>query len=380
VKILHTVQFYWPVVGGSEEGVRQVSERLAARGHDVTVATARHAGRRDRAINGVAVVPFDLSGNAALGIRGDGRRYQDFILEGGFDIVLNYAAQTWATDLVFPILDRLRARKILVPCGYSGLSDPRYAGYFAALPEALRRYDQLIYLSPGYRDAAFGARHGIGRSVVIPNGADEREFDQPRAGFRRWAGIGTRYLAVTVANHFTSKGHALVIDAVQRMGRDDVTLAIIGNGSRNPLRGCTAACRLAAFRDRRIRLFPGLPREWVVSALHESDLFLFGSQVECAPLVIYEAFAARLPVVSTPVGNVPDYGEFVAIAATADQMAGAAAALLADDARRGEMAARGWQLWRQQHTWEAIAQRYEREYERLRSAGPIEPAPRDLNG
>jgi glycosyltransferase involved in cell wall biosynthesis len=368
VKILHTVQFYSPVVGGSEEGVRQVSERLAARGHDVTVATARHPGRRDRLINGVAVEEFDLSGNAALGIRGDAEGYRNFILHGGFDIVLNYAAQTWATDLVLPILDRVPARKVLVPCGYSGLTDGRYARYFAALPEYLRRYDRIIYLSPRYRDAAFGEQHGIGRSVVIPNGADEREFDRPAAGFRQWAGIDTRYLVITVANHYTSKGHAFVIAALRRLGRADVTLAIVGRMSRNPLRGCGVACRFAALRDRRVRLFPDLAREWVVSALQEADLFVFGSRLECAPLVIYEAFASRLPVISTPVGNVPDHQGLVEIVDTVDGATRAVADLLDDAARRREKADRGWQLWRDGHTWESIALSYEREYERLLSA------------
>jgi L-malate glycosyltransferase len=365
VKILHTVQFYSPAVGGSEEGVRQVSERLAARGHDVTVATATHPSRRDRVINGVTVEAFDIAGNLSLGIRGETERYQQFILAGGFDILLNYAAQTWATDLVFPILDRLQSRKVLVPCGYSGLGDPRYARYFEALPDDLRRYDRLIYLSPGYRDAIFGERHGIGRSVVIPNGADEREFDRPPAGFRQRAGIDTRYLAVTVANHVRSKGHAFVIDALRRLGRDDVTLAIVGGRSRNPLRGCGAACRVAAMRNRRVRLFPELPREWVVSALKEADLFVFGSEVECAPLVVYEAFAARLPVISTPVGNVPDYRGLVELVETPAEMAAAMGALLDDEAGRAETAERGWTLWRAQHTWASIALRYENEYRAL---------------
>jgi L-malate glycosyltransferase len=367
VKILHTVQLYWPVIGGSEEGVRQVSERLAARGHDVTVATARHPDRRERVINGVTVEGFDIAGNAVLGIRGDVDRYQQFILRGGFDIVLNYAAQTWATDLVFPVLDRIRARKVLVPCGYSGLDDPRYAGYFAALPDLLRRYDRIIYLSPRYRDAVFGEQHGIGRSVVVPNGADEREFGRDPVGFRQWAGITTRYLVVTVANHYRSKGHAFVIEALRLLGRDDVTLAIIGRMSRNPLRGCGAACRFEALRHRRVRLFPGLARTWVVSALQEADLFLFGSQVECAPLVVYESFASRLPVVSTPVGNLPDYRGLVELVESPGQMASVVGALLGDEVRRARIAERGWRLWRDRHTWASIALQYESEYQRLLS-------------
>jgi len=39
VNILHTVEFYSPSVGGAQEVVRQISELLVKRGHDVTVAT-----------------------------------------------------------------------------------------------------------------------------------------------------------------------------------------------------------------------------------------------------------------------------------------------------------------------------------------------------
>ncbi len=41
MNILHTSEFYSPGVGGEQEVVKQLSERLAARGHEVTVATTR---------------------------------------------------------------------------------------------------------------------------------------------------------------------------------------------------------------------------------------------------------------------------------------------------------------------------------------------------
>jgi glycosyltransferase involved in cell wall biosynthesis len=84
--------------------------------------------------------------------------------------------------------------------------------------------------------------------------------------------------------------------------------------------------------------------------------------------VIYEAFASRLPVISTPAGNVPDYRGLVEIVDTVGGMTLAVADLLGDAARRREMADRGWKLWRDHHTWESIALSYEREYERLLSA------------
>ena len=44
MRILMLAQFYWPDVGGEERHVQDLSEALAARGHEVSVATIWHAG------------------------------------------------------------------------------------------------------------------------------------------------------------------------------------------------------------------------------------------------------------------------------------------------------------------------------------------------
>ncbi len=44
MRILMLAQFYPPLIGGEERHVRNLSVELAARGHDVSVATTRHAG------------------------------------------------------------------------------------------------------------------------------------------------------------------------------------------------------------------------------------------------------------------------------------------------------------------------------------------------
>jgi len=94
LKILHTVEFYYPHVGGAEQLIQQLSERLAARGHDVTVATTLLAGRTFSRLNGVKIEQFDITGSLAKGIYGtDVERYRQFLLENPADVVLNYAAQ-----------------------------------------------------------------------------------------------------------------------------------------------------------------------------------------------------------------------------------------------------------------------------------------------
>src|SRR3954451_984506 len=121
VRILHAVEFYAPSVGGAQEVVRQISERLAARGHDVTVATSAHPERSAPELNGVGIREFAASGNAVRGMAGDVEGYRRFVADGRFDVVMTYAAQQWTTDALLDGLDTIAAPVVLAPCGFSGL-------------------------------------------------------------------------------------------------------------------------------------------------------------------------------------------------------------------------------------------------------------------
>lgn len=368
MKILHTQQLYFPHVGGSEEVVKQLSERLVRRGHEVVVATAADPQRTSLTHNGVRIVEFRLSGNLATGIRGDPaeiRRFQAFVVDGDFDVMLNSCAQIWSTDLVFPLLPRLTFGKVLAPSGYSGLGKPAFSRYFRDLPAVLRQYDHIIYFSAHYRDKQFGDQHAIAHYSIIPNAASEDEFSQPSLGFRARYGIRTKHMLLSVGNHYLSKGHAFVIDAFRRLERTDVTLVILGHPVRTGLAGCYPFCRLAALHPRIKSLT--VPRPWVVSAFQEADVFVFGSRVEASPLVILEAMAAGVPFVTTQCGNVADFADAGRIVASPAEMAREVSALLQDPGRRAALGQTGHRRWRENHTWEKAADQYERVYRMIAS-------------
>lgn len=121
MKILFCVEYYHPSMGGAQEVVRHLAERMAARGHDVTVATSWIEHRQSTEHNSVKIAQFKITGNAAYGIRGEVEIYRKFLRDGGFDVILFYAAQQWTFDAAVDILDEVSARKVFVPCGYSGL-------------------------------------------------------------------------------------------------------------------------------------------------------------------------------------------------------------------------------------------------------------------
>jgi glycosyltransferase involved in cell wall biosynthesis len=376
MRILHTVEFYDPHPGGAELVVRELSERLARLGHQVTVATTFDA-RRPHSLRGVSIEQFKISGNAVKGITGSReeiRRYHE-LLGGGFDVVMNYAAQNWTSDLAFESLYRITGKKVLVPCGYSGLHRPAYSSYYQNLPRTLAAYDALVYMSHNYQDKQYGDLHGLGaKAVYIPNGASSEEFTGPEVyNFRKKFGIDTPYIALCIANHYQAKGHDFVIEAFKKMNRKDTTLVIIGarftGGGIKSTVGNFALdylhCAWQSLIHPRIRLVHTDDRRAVIAAYKQAQVFLFGSRVECAPLVMYESFAASLPFVTRPVGNVADHQAVLKIVSTTDEMARVANYLIDDPKTAQEVAGRAHATWQTQHTWEGIATQYEQLYQRL---------------
>lgn len=416
MRLLLACELYYPSVGGVQEVVRQVSMRLVERGHKVTVATTRLAERSSCAIDGVDVVEFAVSGNQVRGIHGAADAYQRYVLEGDYDVFMVKAAQQWTFDALTPVLDRMTRPKVFVPCGFSGFYDPAFAEYYRRMPEWLRKFDQLIFYASDYRDINLARDHGLANLTVLPNGASEREFLVPRdSGFRQRHGIPEEaFVFLTVGSLSGLKGHRELAEAfaLARLPNDRPAILIL-NGN-DPYRGAGLRGRLSRqlkplllragvggllealgfnvaprLQDHVAQINRGapakramlvdLPRPELVQAYLNSDLFVFASNVEYSPLVLYEAAAAGLPFLSVPVGNAEEIarwtggGEICPAPCDAQGYTRVEPATLAR--RIEDLAAReqdrkaygeaGKRNWREQFTWQRIAARYEEVFVRL---------------
>jgi len=310
--------------------------------------------------------------------------------------VMNYAAQQWTTDLTLPILDRLHCGKVLAPCGFSGLRWRSYAAYFESMPRWLATYDHVIFHSSSYRDIDFARRHGIEKLSVVPNGASAEEFELPRCDFRRRHGIADDVpLLLTVGSHTTFKGHRLAIEAFQAAATSRAVLVIIGNtfGTPECLSECRRLARRTALRSlgRKRVLLLDPPRDQVVSAYHAADLFVFGSNLECSPIVLFEAAASATPFVTSACGNAAEICEWLGgglvvegsvtpdgfTSTSVASMTAAIDLVLANRDLWRERAARARAAWRHSFTWEILARQYEDVYRRVVAArGGGGPSPR----
>ena len=285
MKILHCVESYFPAVGGMQEVVKQLSERLAALGHDVTVMTRFHADRSFTELNGVKVEAFKIEGNPKEAETGEEKRYVQSLLDSNADVVTFFAAQQWATDLALPVLNKISARKVSVPTGYSGLYWPEFKSYFEKMKTYIHGYDMNVYLSNDYRDINFARENGVTKLCLIPNGAAADEFlPETSISIRKKLNIPTDHFLVLHVGSYTGwKGHRETVELFLRANIGKATLLMIGNNYEYFKRQYIKHPALAWLRFRKTLfgkkrvLFTYLSRPETVAAYKQSNLFLFPS-------------------------------------------------------------------------------------------------------
>lgn len=382
LKILHCVEFYYPSIGGAQEVVRHLSERMVKAGHDVTVATTRINDRVSHVHNGVKIVDFELTGNEVNGIKGNQKPYIDLLVNGGFDVIMVYAAQQWSVDIFLQHLDKIKAKKVIVPCGYSALYDPAYKEYFERMPERLGKIDAAVYLSNDYRDINFARMHKLKNSHIIPNGADETEFTEELTAERKTVlrnryGLGGLNI-ITVGNYTGEKGHLELLEVFRKLPVSKATL--ISAGTLKPHDGCfdefmTQAERINMGRKylgKRVVMIDGADRPLVRDMLKLADMFVFLSNIEASPLVLFESAAAGTPFIATAAGNIAEIAKWTGCGVVIKSHSRPNGRVVADKkdalwqttklahnrALRLTLGQKGREIWADKFTWKKLSDDY----------------------
>lgn len=383
MKILHTVESYYPETSGMAEAVRQISEGLVRLGHKVTVATAKMPERKKKIINGVCLIQFAVSGKAVFGLHGKVEKYRNYLLNSDFDIVTNFAAQQWATDIALPILDQIKAKKVFVPTGFSGLYSPFYRHYYEGMKKWMKEYDVNIFLSEYYRDIDFARKNNIRNLKIIPNGAAKEEFlAKSKINIRKVLGIANdHFLVLNVSSHTGLKGHAEAIKIFCKAKMEKATFLMIGKNTKS-IKGCYHQCQLSKFLGGKNILIKDLNREQTVAAFKAANVFLFTSKIECSPLVLFESLAAKTPFLTVDVGNAKEIIKWTKggyLLPTRFSRFGYSQAKITPSAKILEdyyhhrsqlslMGKRGYRAWLKNFTWEVVTKEYEKVYQSLLKA------------
>jgi len=288
MKILEVCPGYPPTLGGVEQHVRNISERLA-REHEVTVFATDPSGRlpKEEERNGVLVRRFkSFSPNNAyhvsFGMLRELRRSQFDVVHGH-----NYHA--------FPLfLSRYAKReRFIVTAHYHGrgsttIRDSLMRFYRPFGQKVLQEADRIIAVSNHEKALLIKDFRIDGTKIaVIPSGIDLADFKDLRKAAKSYKTI------LYVGRLEGYKGVQYVVQALPLLDKG-IRLEIVGKG---PYKERLIRLAKELGVEDRVDLYQDLLREELLRRYVNADLLVILSKYEAFGTVVAEALAAKTPCI-----------------------------------------------------------------------------------
>jgi phosphatidylinositol alpha-mannosyltransferase len=365
--------YQWDVPGGVQYHVRDLAETLRGLGHHVEVLTpaeheehlpAEHVTWAGRAVpipyNGsMASVQFGLVSAA---------RVRRWLREGAFDVVHVHEPAPPSVSLLVCMI----AKGPIVATFHAATIRSKFLAVWGPWVRPwLERISGRIAVSDFAR--RLQVEHLGGDAVVIPNGVHVSAFAEgpPLPGYAR--GEGGPTIGFLGRYDEPRKGLPVLLDAMRTVVREHPTARLLVAGRGNPEEFAELVGEELA------------PHVTLLGELAEAEkaALLRSVDVYCAPnllgesfgVILLEAMAAGAPVVASDLdafARVLEEGTAGVLVRRGDaaELAGALAGLLADPARRAELADAGRQVVAG-YDWSVIAQRILAVYETVAPSGGI---------
>jgi glycosyltransferase involved in cell wall biosynthesis len=403
-RVLFVAETFYPVLGGGERHVQDLSEALAALGMAATVLTRRsqRAWPQAETLNGVRVLRVGPSGPGRL---------------GKYAMVPNVLAAMWREREGYDVVNICGTRVLGLPVLLAGKAlgkpvalqadmtgeltgeiyvwgTPLHHWFVLRLLRPLmavrnaffRRAAAFVAISRLIEDECLAAGLKRERIVCIQHAADTARFRPAAPGEARAlrARLGLPLdgvLAVFTGRLLRGKGLEILIEAFARLAPEhpDAHLVILGSGAGQVLSVEDTLRSDVARRDLAQRVtFTGRV-ENVEEYLRACDLFAFPSLYEGLPHSPLEAAAAGLPAVASRTGGIPDvvvHGQtgLLVEPGDIDGVTAALRTLLSDVALRERFGRAARELALERFSLTAVSARYQDVFERL--ARSLPPAAR----
>ena len=317
MKILVTVNTFYPLKDGVQAVTEYLTRGLVQKGHEVTVVTSQVAGSPHEENNmGMKIIRVPV--RTKYGIhRGDKNAYRRLILQLAqkADVLINVCTQTAMTDYLYPVLSQIKCKKILHMHGmydfhwrrsdfnsckvfaYKIWRHIRWGWLYFVSPGKFKQYDYVLQLhrfDDGY--VFFKKHYGID-SVILENAADP-QFYTP-------ATQAKQPYAICVSNYIPRKNQEFLLEAFYK-SQASRNMKLILVGSRETpyyayLKKCQAKLQ-QRYGVREVEMLTNISREKTVEYVRNASVYLMSSTWEAFSISLIESMAAGTPFISTDVG------------------------------------------------------------------------------
>lgn len=313
MKIAYVCDFYKPAIGGVNQVVEELAERLVKQGHEVHVYCSdwdktRRIKPREEIVNCVhvhrcwhwfRVVNFVTVWPSVLWKLGKER----------FDIIHSHLP-THAHSFFAAVLGKLKNIPVIhtTHCPWSDAYRSTFGRFMVFISHktfaryVLKTARKIIAITKW--EDSFIARYG-GRQeniVHIPNGMDRRFFQKVKNNdFKNKYGIRNK-LVLFFGRLNPTKGPDKFVLAAHAILKDRKDIIFVMRG---PDEGMKATVKKLIGNESRIMLLePTRDRQEIIKMYQAADVYALPSYREGLPLTLFEAYASGLPVVATPVNGV----------------------------------------------------------------------------
>jgi len=314
MKIAHVTMFYTPAIGGVKQVVEELAKRQIEAGHEVHVYTSdwdkkKRIKKEYEVIDGVHVHRCRY----IVKVANFGAIWPSVfskLLKEDFDVIHSHVF-----GHVYYVLAAFAAKLKGIPyvhtthCPWSDAHRSLVGkvgvilSYNIASRLALKFTDKVIAITPWEYNfiKKFG---GVQEKIInIPNGMSSQFFEKiENNDFKRKHGIKGplvlyfgRLNVVKGPDKFVEIAHMILKE------RKNVTFVV-----RGPDEGMKEIVRRKIGNEKRIMLLDETrDRNEIIKMYQAADIFVLPSYREGLPLTLFEAMAAGLPVVASPVNGVP---------------------------------------------------------------------------
>jgi glycosyltransferase involved in cell wall biosynthesis len=301
MKILHT-NFHkgW---GGQSNRILIVCRELQRKGHDVILATPSGSELAKRA-HAEGIGTFEkarfLRGFSPRGLWGDLRSLGSLLKEGKFDIIHTHGSQdSWALALA---LIGLRDRPFLLRTKHNIFP---IKDHFANRWLYGRAAQKIVCISRAIMEYCAGKSYLHPENLVLIHSAVNADLygNGNREEVRKELGWEGKYVLGIIGRLRPEKGHRILFQAIHNIKDRIPELALLVSGTGTLYQNLQDYARELHISER-VR-FLGF-REDIPNILASLDLFVMPSYSEGLGTAALEAAAARLPIIASNVGGIPD--------------------------------------------------------------------------